>query len=250
MLKGLNLVYVPPLPHDVVPHVDDPPHEVVPPVDEVTLHWSRKLRNHILDTRLSRWFGLLLEWWAVISLSYFIKVDSKGKLDVTLKENGIFEDNLEVIKTLVAQRDWGDGFPSRRRSAYFLVAGAGAGAINGHISCRSSNNSRNNWSAVAVTILDVKKIDCRSVYSRPEYSCSYLLAKHLEHTDCHVCILLLVKDAPTTLLNRCISTKVSMVSFTNALPSEARNLSSMDLDSDDLDFSTVNINFPLAESAI
>ena len=43
MLKGLNLVYVPPLPHDVVPHVD-----------EVTLHWSRKLRNHILDTRLSR----------------------------------------------------------------------------------------------------------------------------------------------------------------------------------------------------
>ena len=54
MLKGLNLIYVPPLPHDVVPHVDDPPHEVVPPVDEVTLHWSRKLRNHILDTRLSR----------------------------------------------------------------------------------------------------------------------------------------------------------------------------------------------------
>ena len=30
------------------------PHEVVPHVDEVTLHWSRKLRNHILDTRLSR----------------------------------------------------------------------------------------------------------------------------------------------------------------------------------------------------
>ena len=71
-LKGLNLVYVPPLPHDVVPHVDDPPHEGVPPVDDVTLHWSRKLRNHILDTCLSRWFGLLLEWWAVISLSYFI----------------------------------------------------------------------------------------------------------------------------------------------------------------------------------
>ena len=54
MLKGLNLVYVPPLPHDVVPHVDDPPHEVVPPVDDVTLHWSRKLRNHSLDTCLSR----------------------------------------------------------------------------------------------------------------------------------------------------------------------------------------------------
>ena len=45
------------------------PHEVVPHVDEVTLHWSRKLRNHILDRRLSRWFGLLLEWWAVIFLS-------------------------------------------------------------------------------------------------------------------------------------------------------------------------------------
>ena len=30
------------------------PHEVVPHVDEVTLHWSRKLRNHILDRRLSR----------------------------------------------------------------------------------------------------------------------------------------------------------------------------------------------------
>ena len=43
-----------------------------------------------------------------------LEVDSKGKLDVTLKElkkvevrtsAGIFEDNLEVIKTLVAQRD-------------------------------------------------------------------------------------------------------------------------------------------------
>ena len=43
-----------------------------------------------------------------------LEVDSKGKLDVTLKEQkkvevrtsaGIFEDNLEVIKTLVAQRD-------------------------------------------------------------------------------------------------------------------------------------------------
>ena len=43
-----------------------------------------------------------------------LEVDSKGKLDVTLKElkkvevrtsAGIFEDNLEVIQTLVAQRD-------------------------------------------------------------------------------------------------------------------------------------------------
>ena len=54
LLLKKDLIYVLPLPHDVVPHVDDPPHEVVPPVDEVTLHWSRKLRNHILDTRLSR----------------------------------------------------------------------------------------------------------------------------------------------------------------------------------------------------
>ena len=35
---------------------------------------------------------------------------------------------------------------------------------------------------------------CWSVYSRPEYSCSYLLAHLLEHTDCHVCILLLCND--------------------------------------------------------
>ena len=70
------------------------------------------------------------------------------------------------------------------------------------------------------TMVECVGFDCWSVYSRAEYSCSYLLAQHLEHTDCHVCILLLVKDAPTTLLNRCISTKVGMVSFTNALPSE------------------------------
>ena len=67
-----------------------------------------------------------------------------------------------------------------------------SGQMPTHLLCRLSSS----WlqKPRLSTVVCVVGFDCWSVYSRAEYSCSYLLAHHLEHTDCHVCILLLLID--------------------------------------------------------
>ena len=81
-----------------------------------------------------------------------------------------------------------------------------SGQMPTHLLCRLSSS----WlqKPRLSTVVCVVGFDCWSVYSRAEYSCSYLLAHHLEHTDCHVCILLLLIDGCLhSSPNRCNSSE-------------------------------------------